>query len=235
MLKLLAEDFMKKLISIIALFSFLAGVFAQENIEKIQSLIEDGVEKNSAEIGTLASSLSNAEKELIYTKNEVPWWPVFLNAFVGFGVGSYIQGDTKEAVRATVCDSIALTGITVCYAGMYSLILKNQTEIADDPNRSKELSDEDFAKQIIPWTAGMLSFAGFATISTVISIVKSIKYPIAKNEVLRNTLFTKNATEVSSKQKPTEIAFAPIFSLNQDLSFAPGIACEIKFNQLSLR
>lgn len=221
---------MKKIISLLIALSMMAGIFASENTRKIQSLIQDGVEKNADEISSLTSELSDAEKELIYTQNEIPWWPVFLNAFVGFGVGSYIQGDKGEAVRATICDSIALAGISVCYVGLYSTLLKNNIDIADDPNRSQELSQEELVRELIPWTAGMISFATFASISSIISIVHAVKYPLNKNEVLRNTLFATKASESpSSQQKMPDLAFAPIFSLNQDLSLAPGLVCKINF------
>ncbi|MCR5401408.1 MAG: hypothetical protein K6E78_07400, partial [Treponema sp.] len=108
--------------------------------------------------------------------------------------------------------------------------LKNHTEIADDPDHSQELSQEELVRELIPWTAGMISFATFASISSIISIVHAVKYPLNKNEVLRNTLFATKASESQSSQKKMpDLAFAPIFSLNQDLSLAPGLACKISF------
>ena len=217
---------MKRFLLVLIALSMTAGIMASENFDKVQSLIESGVQENKNEISLLSQSLSDAEKELLVQKNEIPWWPVFLNACVGFGVGSYIQGDRKEAVRATICDSIGLAGFVTSYVGFFCLAYQKQSDIADDPDHSNPFSDEDFVKQSVPWLVGMGSFGTLLTVSNIISIVKSILYPIDKNSELKEAIFTKAN---DSSDSAVQVSFAPIFSLGQDLSIAPGLSCKISF------
>lgn len=64
-------------------------------------LLELGV-KNENEISSLAANLSSSEKEFLYLENKKsPTLPFCLNLFLGYGIGSFVQGDTTTGVTET--------------------------------------------------------------------------------------------------------------------------------------
>jgi hypothetical protein len=108
---------MKKIISLIAFLSI--TVFAQDEQyqvnedqrEKVQKLIKAGLAKNKEDIQKESFSLSPADKEALYAKNRkqaAAGWAA-LDCFVGFGVGSYIQGDITFGITQSILDAVGYT------------------------------------------------------------------------------------------------------------------------------
>jgi len=67
-----------------------------ERLERVKTLIKNGVEKNKEEIQKESSDLWSNDREILYMDNEkkaAGWWTL-LNLDPSFGLGSFIQGDT---------------------------------------------------------------------------------------------------------------------------------------------
>jgi len=85
--------------------------------QKVQSLIKQGLEKNKLEIQREATYLSPDEKRALYEKNKktaAGGWAA-LDFFIGFGLGSYIQGNTAFGITQSLMDvagwSLAIVGL----------------------------------------------------------------------------------------------------------------------------
>lgn len=90
------------------------------SLREISVLINNGLYKNEDEIYTLSSELTQQQKNILYDRFEQkPITPFLVNLLLGFGIGSYIQGDIKGGVISTAGD--AVTGITyLIWLGNYS-------------------------------------------------------------------------------------------------------------------
>lgn len=95
---------MKKLLTIFAVLIAFASVqiFAQqsENYFQVNTLLKKGLFKYENEITNLANNLTTNEREFLYIENkkDSAALPFCLNFFVGWGLGSFIQGDTKTGL-----------------------------------------------------------------------------------------------------------------------------------------
>jgi len=113
------------IVGLIACFSI--NVFAQDeqgqlppqnNADqkaKVQRLIRKGVESNKEEIQKEALYLSLSDKEYLYEKNikkDAVGWAA-LDFFVGFGIGSYIQGDVEYGVQQSIMDALGWVLIVI--------------------------------------------------------------------------------------------------------------------------
>jgi len=83
-------------------------VNSAEQKEKVQKLIKNGLKKNKYEIQKESSNLSLADREALFGKNKKRGAAgfVLLDFTVGFGLGSYIQGDVGFGVTQTILDGI---------------------------------------------------------------------------------------------------------------------------------
>jgi len=88
-----------------------------EQKEKIQALIKKSLKKNKDEIQRESIHLSLADREALYGRNKKKGafgWAM-LDLSVGFGLGSYIQGDIGFGVTQTILDGI---GYSMLFIGM---------------------------------------------------------------------------------------------------------------------
>lgn len=100
---------MKKLILIVLLFVISSSLFAQkpadnpnENFVKVQMLIKDDIYKNSKKIKELSKDLTFLEKSYIFSdKEKSSIGPFFLNLCLGYGIGSWVQGDNTGGFLGT--------------------------------------------------------------------------------------------------------------------------------------
>lgn len=92
----------------------------EDLIFKIDSLCEgNDLFNNLREISELSSGLSISEKEAIFETQSVNRLPAFLcNYFLGFGIGSFIQGDYEAGNKALIADII---GGSLCIGGILLL------------------------------------------------------------------------------------------------------------------
>ncbi len=87
---------------------------------KVQRLIKAGVKKNKEEIQKESFYLSLSDKESLYNKNRkrgAGGWAA-LDFFVGFGSGSYIQGDVAFGATQSAMD---LLGWGLIFTGIATL------------------------------------------------------------------------------------------------------------------
>lgn len=74
---------------------------------QVSQLIENGLEDNQMQIASLSSQLSPDQKMMLYNKYEKgAGGPFALNFFIGWGIGSYVQGDGKGGAFQTVTEGI---------------------------------------------------------------------------------------------------------------------------------
>lgn len=96
-------------------FVLCAAGTAQTAAEKVADLIRGGLSRNRDEIEAESALLTESEKTQIYRdflKN--PAFPFCLNLIVGFGLGSFIQGDAAGGLISAGCD---LLGFGLLFTG----------------------------------------------------------------------------------------------------------------------
>jgi len=78
---------------------------SMEKRREVQKLIEDGIEKNKYEIQSLSVHLSNEDMEVLYEENKMnAIGYAALSGTIGFGLGSYIQGNTTFGIVQSILD-----------------------------------------------------------------------------------------------------------------------------------
>ncbi len=221
---------MKKLLTIFAVLVALSSVqiFAQEvqesqksqeadNFFKVNTLLKTDLFKNENEISLLAANLSSSEKEFLYIENKKsPTVPFCLNFFVGWGIGSFVQGDTKTGVISL---SGNLAGSTLMLVGylisspiltQYYAAVANGTESSFDwqANSGKILA------------GGGLIFAGsiIALGTQIYSWIRPFKYAENYNLTLRKCL--------SSNDEKLSVQFVPLVDIDNSKY---GLVASLKF------
>ncbi len=111
------KAFLKKAVTVVAVLvmgcAFLsaqADTAAAEKTEEskkvqVQTLLDGGLKKNGNEINAASADLTMDEKQELYKENKkTTALPFGLNLLVGFGSGSYVQGDITGGVIASCGD-----------------------------------------------------------------------------------------------------------------------------------
>ena len=208
-----------------AVFAETTADMTDENIIKVTTLIDGGLFKNHEAIADASALLTPEQKEAVYAENDKPWWPFALNLGIGYGVGSYVQGDYGFAAVSTCVDAVCDIGICVFYGLTYRSLWKYADDHAlsmkeySSTGKWKE-SDAEAAlgetyKYIIP-------MCGFALVQSVYRIFESIRpvtYANKYNTALKSALYEKSGgAEVTFN-------FAPVFDTDNNLRAA--VACRI--------
>ncbi|MGD1823646.1 MAG: P13 family porin [Pleomorphochaeta sp.] len=114
------------LVLIIPLETVVAEDSTSQDFYKASMLLSslDNVEESElANISKLTIDFSPMEKNMLYESNKQSTTiPFLINFLVGFGVGSYIQGDKTGGNTALACDLLSLTAIYIGYAQALSSI-----------------------------------------------------------------------------------------------------------------
>ena len=220
---------MKKILLVLSVFVlFIGAVFAEEtgksvseesaevseNFLSVQNLINDGIKKNFSQISVLSENLTEDEKIYFYEENKVPYWPIAVNA-IGFGIGSYVQGNTVEAVLATVCDIIGYLSLTYFGLGYYCSVMGTFFGLLYPPLLEQSMDAIHF------FETGMVISGAFLAVSRTISIISSIVYPTQTNRMLENAL--------NPVKNTSEFTFVPVLTPDKNLGIAPGFVCSINF------
>lgn len=117
---------MKKLfviivISIVCMWSIVAVGYNSEpsKIESVQRLIDDGLKTNREIITLQCSDLTDLDKALLYNEEKLKS-PIMASALnlIGFGIGSYIQGDTGSGIGLSIIEG---SGIVMLTSGILKL------------------------------------------------------------------------------------------------------------------
>lgn len=206
---------MKKILTIFAILIAMSTVnlFAQESQKsqesdeffKVNVLLKNGLFKNENEISSLAANLSSSEKEFLYLENKKsPTLPFCLNLFLGYGIGSFVQGDTTIGVislSGNLLGSILMfTGYTISspILAQYNVAVANGTGDSFDweANSGKIL------------TGGGLILVGsvIALGVQIYSWIRPFKYADNYNLTLRKCLL--------SEGEKLSVQFAPIVDID---------------------
>lgn len=86
---------------------------------EVSMLIEKDLFKNSLLIANASQFLTSKQKKMLFIQNQkTSTMPCLLNGLLGFGIGSYVQGDMKTGLICTVGD-LVLGVSTTCFYTLY--------------------------------------------------------------------------------------------------------------------
>ena len=105
------NNLLKKILSLFFIFfSSATLIFADsDQIIEIDNLIKQGTQKNFFEIQEKSSHLPAEEKQYLFDSNQLKTLrPILLNLTIGFGIGSYLQGDSMGGIVGSICGGAAL-------------------------------------------------------------------------------------------------------------------------------
>lgn len=84
----------------------------------VSNLIDKGLNENKFQIANLSPQLSSNQKTMLYTQHQKSaGGPFALNFFLGWGIGSYVQGDIGGGVFQSIADGFGLIMIIVGVSG----------------------------------------------------------------------------------------------------------------------
>lgn len=175
---------------------------------QVQALINKGLFKNADEISALSQSLTPSEAQMLYARNEKQAWQTVFNWLIGFGVGSWIQGDTVGGLTATLGQT---SGLGLLIGGAVLTFSS-----VDD------MVDGDYGKFIGGCTlmgVGLALDIGFQ----IFSIIRGALYPQRYNSTLRSVL------NPSRKENVSNVALMPAFSFDENNNFASTVAVRFAF------
>ncbi|MDY0289870.1 MAG: P13 family porin [Sphaerochaeta sp.] len=105
----------------VLLVSFSALFASQSPVASISLMIDTDLAGNFTTITKESEKLSDFEKMSLYSMHEnSPTLPFVVNLLVGYGIGSFLQGDTKTGTTALVADIVALGLYSVGYVQIYN-------------------------------------------------------------------------------------------------------------------
>ena len=117
----------------------LSSVFAQDskdsNYDQLNTMLHNTKRLNDSQyyqISSMASGLSSMQRTALFESNKKsPTVPFIVNFLVGFGIGSYIQGDIKGGNIALLGDLFS-TGVLVggYTVSLYTILTRTSGEIS---------------------------------------------------------------------------------------------------------
>lgn len=207
---------MKKMVIFLCSFFVLAAaVFSDDAaVRKVNDLIDDGLFSNESAIKQVSSSLTEEQKDAVFSENEKPWWPFALNLGIGYGVGSYVQGDIKFAVASTVIDAACDAATIVCYAGLCSSLYGSLGSKTYDS--SDEFTNDEI-QAAVPWIIGMSAAVGIESVWRILETIRPFNYAKAYNKKLRESLYAD------------DVSFMIIPAIVPDDNMQLALACRINY------
>ena len=180
---------MKKFILVLAItFAAINGtVFAQgteassDEYYSIKNLITTDLFENSSVIKEKSASLSTAQKVSLYDDTKkMPWLAFGLNTVVGFGIGSYVNGDKVGGTNQLVGEILGISFIGLGYG----------LEFAGYYNAAKKIAESgspDATSEILVATGvGLMVGGGIAlTAYHIYGIVRAFTFTANYNEELQ--------------------------------------------------
>ncbi len=172
---------MKKVVLCVMFLLAMGFVFSQETesvAPRVRSLIQDDLFDNEELIKKESVNLTDAERLSIYNSfEEEPWASLALNFFLGYGIGSFVQGDTLGGVIGVSAD---LVGLGVTIAGLIPMY-----ELISDPDNTTYTSATDaYSEFIIYYAVGGAIILG----SRIFQLVRPIAFTNSFNDDLKNAL-----------------------------------------------
>ena len=195
---------MKKFILVLAIaFAAINGtVFAQgteassDEYYLVKNLITTDLFENSSVIKEKSASLSTAQKVSLYDDTKkMPWLAFGLNTAVGFGIGSFVNGDKVGGKNQLVGE---ILGISFIGLG-YGLEVAAYVNIAKNVASGESYTGTDATSEILMAT-GVGSIVGGAIALTayhIYGIVRAFTFTANYNEELQKSLgITSNQVTV---------------------------------------
>jgi len=156
--------------------------------DKVQRLIRSGVFRYKDEIQREALYLSPADREALYDRNRKrggAGWAA-LDFTVGFGIGSYIQGDIGFGVTQSIMDAVG-------YVLLLSALNVDTYNYDDDSYNCRYYGEcEDESAEITQSILAVSSLAVLVT-SRIISWVRPLNFQKRYNRALRSALNNGNS------------------------------------------
>lgn len=188
-----------------------ATLYAQSNAESIltiQNLIDDDLFSNENIIAEEALQLSMPERVMLYDKYEKGVaGPFLLNLMLGYGIGSYRQGDTTFAVMST------LTDLTCNFMILSALIQSIGTvPFIDDDIDPYSGRTKSYEKALSKITLFSSIKAGW----DLIEIIRPFFFKYAYNTTLENVL--------GLNEKGPEISLKPVIDTKGNAGISIGFS-----------
>lgn len=203
---------MKKIFALVFIAAAAASAFAEEAVNvyfDVDRLISDGLFENRTAIREAAPFLTPVQKSVLYKEHKKDAVVPFLaNWLVGFGVGSFIQGDVTGGMTVIVSGGVA-TGL-ILYAVSPLFELANTPADSENEQRVQALNAR--MEQNLP-----VLFAGYGLFLAggIYSLIRPWTYAESWNETLRSAL---------NPAQNAEISFVP---LSDGQSLGCGIRIEL--------
>ena len=213
---------MKKLLMIlaVAIATMVGGsaLFAQEtassssdNYFTVKALIEDDLFDNKALILTKSDSLSKAEKVNLYDDSKKnPWLAFGLNLAVGFGIGSFVNGDKKggttQLVGQILGDVFVGAGCGLWYVGTFLRIRALDPDYPGDTTLPTILTATGVGLMV----GGAVACLGYQ----IYGIVRAFTFTANYNDTLKQSLGITS----------TDISLLPVVDVvNKNYGFAATV------------
>jgi hypothetical protein len=184
-----------------------------EQRAKVAMLIRDGVKKNKEAIQRESSSLSFADKEALYNKHRkkaAGGWAA-LDFFIGFGIGSYIQGDIGFGVTQSILDG---AGYLLLINGFSAWTEVGKCE--DKMDRGEEDSCGNRGTSGIVMACGGISLVT----SRIMSFIMPFSFQKKQNKNLREALnHDKYAFSIAPLIVPSKGGGAPALGLGFNVKY----------------
>jgi ElaB/YqjD/DUF883 family membrane-anchored ribosome-binding protein len=194
---------MKKFILVLAItFAAINGtVFAQgteassDEYYSIKNLITTDLFENSSVIKEKSASLSTAQKVSLYDDTKkMPWLAFGLNTVVGFGIGSYVNGDKVGGTNQLVGEILGYSFLGIGYGLEYASYFKIANNVASGSNTAYDSTSEI----LMATGVGLMVGGGIAlTAYHIYGIVRAFTFTANYNEELQKSLgITSNQVTV---------------------------------------
>ena len=188
------ERRVKKWALALAIFVLALASFADDaTVYRASALIQDGLAKNFPAIRSLAPGLSEAEREGLYVDNESSaTLPSVANLVVGFGLGSYIQGDRLDGSLQLAAE---LGSLALVIFGAGFAYNATSFSLANDSLSVRT----DSGAEIL---GGSLLTAGIVgvLVDRVLGVLSPFGYARAYNARLRAALLSSDISRASSPE-----------------------------------
>ena len=157
---------MKKLLVVLVLLCTFGGLLFADDFTNCLNYIDKKLDASTvATIQSFSANLTESEKYVLFQHNKKDGaYTCFINGFVGFGIGSFVQGDTTGGVISLVAD---LAGYAMFFMGY----------------EEANLSGSDSARAL--YSSGLLIVA----INKIFTCIRPFTYANGYNKRLSKALY----------------------------------------------
>ena len=196
---------MKKFVCLFAsVLLFCAAASSQkfnlDGVKKTDKLLHEGLYKNLDEIEKIADELSPEEKELLYVMHKKSdMIPSIANYYIGYGIGSFLQGDTKTAIPTLI---LHVTGVLVADTGIVLWLYPYIAYEWFGSHNPESLNLDEF--EIYKNLGYGFIAAGAAVVlaSKMFSVIKAHQYTDSYNETLKKAVLKSEDEKISLTMSP---------------------------------